>query len=485
MPEPSNRLSPRTRPSRARGEADDAGETVDAAPGDGSGALGSTLDANPGADPDAEAEPAPGASLDFVDGGPPAGYDSQETLEAPPESTIEGIELMGSPPRRVGPGATLGGYRIDRRLGAGGMGEVFLAQRLSDQRRFALKVLSQTHAARLYRFKREFRALADVRHDNLVALEELVVMPDGRAFFTMEVVEGVAFVDYVRQGVGNGQLPNLVRLNRALRQLITGVRHLHRAGFVHRDLKPSNVLITREGRVVILDFGLISELAQPSHPSSDEGMTRDGQIMGTPAYMAPEQAGEANHGPPVDYYAVGVMLFECLTGTLPFRGQILDILIDKRHGSVPSLRERLHESAPSSKTFEALEDLCRRALSPAPGERPKAEAWLAALGVAGSPSPASASAPRAASGNQAPFVGREAELAVLRDALATIRSRLEPVAVHIRGDSGLGKSALVLRFLDQARAEAPGLAVLRGRCLERESVPYKGIDAVVDALAVY
>ncbi|MCA9695891.1 MAG: protein kinase, partial [Myxococcales bacterium] len=109
--------------------------------------------------------------------------------------------------------------------------------------RVALKLLSRTTPTLLYRFKREFRALADVSHTNLISLGELFVLGDGTAFFTMELVDGMPFVEYVRRQVEPRQLPNMVRLARAFRQLIQGMDRLHEAGCVHRDIKPSNVLL--------------------------------------------------------------------------------------------------------------------------------------------------------------------------------------------------------------------------------------------------
>jgi serine/threonine protein kinase len=198
----------------------------------------------------------------------------------------------------------LGRYRLERRIGAGGMGEVFRARHVETGDEVALKTLSSTTATRLYRFKREFRALADVSHRNLIRLYELVVPEEGTAFFTMELLDGRPFVEWVRGSTPAGTLPDLERLEQALRQLVEGVHHLHTHGCIHRDLKPSNVLVTGEGRVVVLDFGLVSELSEP-----DRGITRDQQILGTPSYMAPEQALAKPVGPAADWYAVGVMLF--------------------------------------------------------------------------------------------------------------------------------------------------------------------------------
>jgi serine/threonine protein kinase len=129
----------------------------------------------------------------------------------------------------------LGEFMLEQRLGAGGMGEVFAARHVETGEQVALKRLTRASATSLYRFKREFRALADVVHPNLVRLGELVIMPGGAAFFTMELVVGEPFDQYVRRTTPVGEAPNLVRLARAFRQLIGGVQHLHAARFVHRD----------------------------------------------------------------------------------------------------------------------------------------------------------------------------------------------------------------------------------------------------------
>ena len=415
--------------------------------------------------------------------------EADETVGAHDDATMtadaDAATIIGegsSPYQRVDLGSVLGGFTLERRLGAGGMGEVFAARKAGGPA-VALKVLSELHATRLYRFKREFRALADVKHENLIALDQLVVLPNGQAFFTMELVDGVSFVDYVRGDTRPGQLPNLVRLERALRQLVEGVHHLHLARCVHRDIKPSNVLVTREGRVVILDFGVISELSE----GGDEGMTRDGQMMGTPAYMAPEQTGAASAGPPADFYALGTMLFECLTGTLPFTGPILDILIAKRHGPLPDPAARIDAGVTRDDRVLALCELCRRAMDPEPEQRPGYKEFLAALGDDSEISAGSSVSVGAAESRTAMeplFVGRRAELAELNAAFERVRTEVTPVTVHVRGASGQGKSALVGQFLARQRRK-DSLVVLRGRCLERESVPYKGIDAVVDALSIY
>lgn len=377
----------------------------------------------------------------------------------------------------LAPGERLGRFTIQRLLGAGGMGQVFAARvddGHDDSEWVALKYLEGTSASMLYRFKQEFRALAGVTHANLVELGELVVLPDQATFFTMELVDGVAFDDYVRGNLERGALPNIARLERALRQLVEGVGHLHRHDCIHRDLKPSNVLVTPEGRVVILDFGLVQDRSELELEDSE---TPDDQILGTPAYMSPEQAGLERAGPSADFYAVGVMLFECLTGKRPFEGTLTHLLFAKREFDPPDVSEIVPEAP------ERLVGLCNRLLARNPDERPSARAILAIL--EGSEFVEPGSSLSASLVGRTAFVGRRAELAGLLEGWRRHREDESPVTVHVRGRSGYGKSALVREFLGRMRVRTDELVILRGRCLERESVPYKGVDAVVDALSVH
>jgi serine/threonine protein kinase len=410
-----------------------------------------------------------GVSLSTSDG-----EASDRTYCAVPEETHSGDAPSG--PIRLEPGTRIGAYQLERRIGSGGMGEVHAARHIDSGKPLAIKFMSRTTPRLLYRFKREFRALAGVSHRNVITLGELVVPANGPAFFTMEFVDGVSFVDYVRRRMAPGELPNLVRLGRALRQLLRGLAYLHDFGCVHRDVKPSNVMVTHDGRVVILDFGLVSELG-----NDDEGISRDGQLLGTPAYMAPEQAAMHEVTPATDFYAVGVMLFECLTGVLPFRGSALEIVLRKQDEDPPDPCDFASGIPPS------LRELCMRLLAPDPDQRPKLDELLEALTTralgAGDddqsqPSSSTARSRRA----RVPFIGRHAELRQLSEALGDVRSSQTAVTTYIGGASGLGKSALIDRFLSEVRATTDAM-ILRGRCLERESVPYKGIDSVVDSLS--
>ncbi len=391
-------------------------------------------------------------------------------------------------------------FRVLSRLGHGGMGVVYRAH---DEERgvdVALKTLHKLDAGGLYRLKQEFRSLADVSHPNLVALHELVVEGD-QVFFTMDLVEGSDLVEHVRLGgrggdanprewnhstvtagqpgperVTSGTAPeptaaqvrgtglDLGRLRAVLKQLVAGVRALHAAGKLHRDIKPSNMLVTPDGRVVLLDFGLVSQRRQ--------GVSGDRGLMGTPAYMSPEQAQDQPLGPASDWYSVGVVLFEALTGVLPFRGAVAEVLAAKAR--FPALSPaQLAPDAP-----EDLVALCDALLRIEPERRPTGEDIARRLGDQRGIERA-LGAPSGLEEREPALIGRDAELAALVAALAEVHAG-EPVVVWAHGRSGIGKSTLIEHFLAES-----GAMVLAGRCYERESVPYKALDGVIDALSVH
>jgi hypothetical protein len=341
-------------------------------------------------------------------------------------------------------------FAVIRCLGAGGMGKVYEVDDRQLGARVALKTLRRFSGPMLLRLKHEFRALADLHQRNLVSLGELI-HDDGQWFFTMELVCGRDFLRHVRP---DDQLDQ-ARLRAALAEIADGLDALHRAGKVHRDLKPSNVLVEDGGRVVLLDFGLVDD--------ADRGALD--LVAGTPEYMAPEQARGRRVDAAADWYAVGVMLYQALTGQLPIEGNRQALLKRKQ------LFEPHPPSAHAPLVPDDLDSLCRDLLRIDARARPGAADVRARLGRAHAPI-------RAGDVDAPPFVGRRAELAQLHQALAA--SRHAAVAVLVAGESGVGKSALVRRFADEAAAA--GALVLAGRCYERESVPYKGVDGVVDAL---
>ncbi len=242
--------------------------------------------------------------------------------------------------------STLAHYRIVRPVGAGGMGEIYLAEDTKLGRQVALKVLAPALAGdpeRRDRFEREARAVAALNHPNIVTLHS-VEQEDGVLFLTMELVEGKALTDLIpRQGMTVAQL-----LEVAI-PLADAIAAAHQRGITHRDLKPANVMVSDEGRVKVLDFGL-AKLQEDSPLAGDTAMTAaqltgEGRIMGTFVYMSPEQA----QGRPVDtrsdIFSLGVLLSEMATGERPFKGDnplsVLSAILKDTPASVTELRQDL------------------------------------------------------------------------------------------------------------------------------------------------
>jgi tetratricopeptide (TPR) repeat protein len=351
-------------------------------------------------------------------------------------------------------------FELQRRLGAGGMGEVYEALDRATGELVALKTLAYADGDTLLRFKREFRSLQSTSHPNLVSLRELIRAGD-RWFFTMELVRGRHLLEHV------GRDPE--RLRAVLPQLVRGLRVLHDAGMIHRDVKPPNVMVTDEGRVIVLDFGLITTI-DPARQSTE------GRAIGTIEYMAPEQAVGRKVSAAADWYAVGVMMFEALTGRVPYEGHALQILVNKQQVEAPAPRT-LAPDAP-----EDLAALCQELLRIDPDARPTGAEIARRLGGDEPADDAGAQRPRRSSGRSV-FVGRDREVAALRASFARARDR--PLVHLVIGESGIGKSELVARFVRLVEDEDPQLLALHGRCYERESVPYKALDAVVDGVAAF
>jgi eukaryotic-like serine/threonine-protein kinase len=218
-------------------------------------------------------------------------------------------------------GTQLGHYRIERLLGAGGMGEVYLADDTKLGRQVALKVLSPALAAdpdRRERFEREARAAAALNHPNIVTIHS-VEETDGVSFLTLELVDGQTLADVIpAEGLS---LDRVLTLGIPLADAIGAA---HQRGITHRDLKPANVMIAADGRVKVLDFGL-AKVKEEAQLALEAGMptaalTGEGRIVGTVAYMSPEQA----EGKPVDQrsdvFSLGIILYEMATGKRPFAG---------------------------------------------------------------------------------------------------------------------------------------------------------------------
>jgi tetratricopeptide (TPR) repeat protein len=377
-------------------------------------------------------------------------------------SAAERTEAAGSPGTR---------FQIRRVIGRGAMGVVSEALDCDTGMLVALKTIQTPTPHALYRLKREFRLVQDLQHENLVSLGELVEHK-GSWFFTMELLDGVDFFTYVRPGTAaNQNAPEYDerRLRDALAQLLSGLDALHTRDFVHRDVKPNNVLVTTEGRTVLLDFGLATMAAESMQSMGDK-------VVGTAHYMAPEQAAGRTVSSKSDMYAVGVMLYEALTGRPPFDGNLVHLLLLKQ--SEVTIRPSQLASVPAD-----LEALCMELLSVDPEQRPSASRALSRLGV--DPRQSRSMSVSQLLTDTGSICGREAQWEKLHAALA--RAHQEGArALLVRGEPGLGKSTLVQAFLREVTHEGEEedqSLVLTGRCYEREHTPYRGFDACVDELA--
>ena len=376
-----------------------------------------------------------------------------------------------------------GRFLIERALGKGGFGVVYKAYDRKRKAQVALKSFNRRDIDSVYDIKTEFRVLADLSHPNLVSLYELFA--DGDSWFiAMELVNGVDFLAYLRTTTGSdvgagagppagpraGVAADLPRLEHALGQLTQALCYLHARHKLHCDIKPSNVLVAADGQLKVLDFGLATDLIP-------RRMGDTIRIRGTPAYVAPEQAAGSVATAASDWYAVGGMLFEALTGERPFSGSFVEVLEAKRHTDAPA-PSTLRDGIP-----EALDRLCHDLLARDPSKRPTDADMADRLQQIWPSSTAPVKSPPGRT-DQMPFIGRAAQLELLNDAFQS--STLDhPEAVFVHGASGMGKSALVREFLDRLRERRPDLVILEGRCYERESVPYKALDSLVDALSRY
>lgn len=421
-------------------------------------------------------------------------------------------------------------FELRRQLGEGSFGTVYEALDHDSSCIVALKHLRLVTADTLYLFKREFRALADLTHPNLVALYELIATQDGDWLLEMEFVEGVDFLSYVtaaqiqeqpassvastqvvsRLGIDETsvltateldassaagardvtianladtvqqlvrQAPREVRvtpwiqvapardferLRETLRQLASGLCALHAAGKLHRDLKPSNILVSAQGRAVLLDFGLVLDATEQEEA---------GYLVGTPAYMSPEQLRGDSISPASDWYSVGVLLYEALTGRLPHEGTIAQLVVAKQEQD-PTPLQQLRADIPA-----ALLMLCDKLLQRDPSARPTGTEvlrWLSGTDFVGTSLHLR---------EQSELIGREQQLAAL-DVVAQRFRAGQSAVVLLEGLSGMGKTTLARTFLRSQCASDSKLLLLESRCYEQESVPFKALDGIVDMLAM-
>ncbi|MEM7151362.1 MAG: protein kinase [Myxococcota bacterium] len=266
------------------------------------------------------------------------------------------------------PDALVPGYRIVRPLGAGGMGEVFAAEHAASGRVVALKVLAPERAREpglRQRFEREAIAMQAVRHDNLVELFEHGRTTDGGMFLAMEQLEGTDLFDMLDAGAMESR-----RAIHVIRHVLCALGALHERGIVHRDVKPENVFIVQHGDdasfAKVFDLGIARLPVDLVSNRGEVRLTQAGMAMGTPAYIAPEQALGAEVDGRADLYAVATMLFELLTGRLPFDGGDAGAMLAMHVSATPPL---LTSVAPSVVGAARLEPLLARGLAKQPDDR--------------------------------------------------------------------------------------------------------------------
>ena len=255
-------------------------------------------------------------------------------------------------------GQTLGDFAILEYHGRGGVGAVYKARQLSRDRLVAVKVL---HARHLHdeicvtRFLNEAHAAASLRHPNVIKVHQVNECAAGY-YYAMEFIDGPSLELYAREGERS-----LLWIVNTVTRLAETIAYAHRRGLVHRDLKPANVLLDGPDRPVLIDFGLVKYLSDPA------GLTREGEVLGTPAYMAPEQAGDEPDavGPACDIYALGAILYTLLTRRVPYDGgsslsTILKVVGPELPPSIRALRPEVPEE---------LEHLCMTCLNKNPADR--------------------------------------------------------------------------------------------------------------------
>ena len=249
-------------------------------------------------------------------------------------------------------GSFIGSYQIKKRLGVGAMGEVFLGEHPTLGKQVAIKVLRKevsTDQELVKRFFAEAQAISALRHPNIVKALDLSVLPDGRAYYISEYLEGKSFLQLLQQK----KRLDFFEAKPLIQQLLSALSAAHQKGIIHRDIKPANVFLTNEvgdAQVKLLDFGIAK--LQDKSGLALTGVSVPGVVLGTPAYMAPEQCTGKEVQPSSDLYSVGVMLFEMLTGSLPF-GLLDDQKQMEAHvrQKPPLLRGRLPNASPAIEAF--------------------------------------------------------------------------------------------------------------------------------------
>jgi serine/threonine protein kinase len=262
-------------------------------------------------------------------------------------------------------GANIGAYRVARLMGVGGMGRVYKAVHPSIGSRVAIKVLSREASDRrdlVERFFDEAKAVNMIRHESIVNVLDLAVLPDGRPYIVMEYLDGASLAAIVEEARRAGQQLPLGGIVRLVGEVLNGLEAAHANRVIHRDLKPDNIYVTPAGRAKILDFGIAK--LQPELGDVSRVRTQSSSLLGTPHYMSPEQASGRPIDARADLYAVGVILFELLTLQRPFQATVLFDLLRMHIEAPPPAPRSVRADIP-----EGIEQIVLVSLAKLPEQR--------------------------------------------------------------------------------------------------------------------
>lgn len=361
-----------------------------------------------------------------------------------------------------------GHYRVDARIGQGGMGEVFRAFDTRLNRPVAVKVMRRGAAAaeHAHRFLREARAASALNHPNIVVIHEIGTTGSGDQYIVQEFIDGTTLRALLTGPMGGEQTVTIGR------QIARALAAAHGAGIVHRDIKPDNVMVRADGIVKVLDFGLarLAGAAVEDLATQTQVDTADGILLGTPAYLSPEQASGRAAGIEADVFAFGILLYEMLAGRRPFAGAGTLALLAAVLNEQPLPISHLNPSVP-----RALDDLVLAMLEKDPRRRPTIQEVDRQLAALAAPDGAAAAPASALAGRTT--VGRDEERARLRRALLRASQGRSGI-VAVTGEPGIGKTSLVDDFVAEILAGQGRTIVARGRCSESLA----GADAYLPVL---
>jgi len=361
---------------------------------------------------------------------------------------------------------------LREKLGNGTTGSVYEGYDHQEGRVVAVKILLESDFAQEIRLKHEYRQLLKVNHPNVIDVYRLS-FDKAPPFFTMQRLRGSNFEKYLENTRGALHSVEEAASTRQRRlgyliQLAAGLSALHQQELVHRDVKPANVFLTNEGRVVLLDLGLVKQLTSVQSANT---------IAGTLPYIAPEQLEGGSITGAADWYAFGVMLFEALVGRLPFEADKLEMLVNKGHLEAP------RASAIDPTIPAELDRLCDGLLQRAPGSRPSGREVLETLSALSGLKLSDAvvvSPDRADT-----FLGRDQPIQRLHAAFAETSGGNTSVCVHVYGASGIGKTAVIEKFLEEVKSTGSPFILLHGRCYKSDAGGDNGLDEFIDQLALF